>query len=90
MASELAAREAESQKEKRFLRGKIEAQDARIRVLLSNTARGRAMLYWTSMKSARAVRETSTLATCHLREEAADDADLPEWLRLTMTGTDTY
>ncbi len=50
VASELAAREAESQKEKRFLRGKIEAQDARIRVLLSNTARGRAMLYWTSMK----------------------------------------
>ena len=80
--------EAESQKETRFLRGKIDAQDARIRVLLSDTSRGRAMLYWTSMQSARAkpVREASSLATCHLQEET-DDADLPEWLRRTLTGS---
>ena len=32
------------------------------------------------------VREASSLATCHLQEET-DDADLPEWLRRTLTGS---
>ena len=45
--------DVEAQKERSFLRSKIDTLGTQVRNLRSSTARGRAMLYWTSMHSTR-------------------------------------
>lgn len=50
-ADELLTFDAEAQRERMFLRGKVDALGKDVRRLRSTNSRGRAMLYWTSMTS---------------------------------------
>jgi hypothetical protein len=83
-ALQLKATENEYARERSFFEGKLEALGKKLLVLRSSTARGRAMLYWTSMNTVKKVADKVGDDLPWSPESDVDDEDGT----LLGTGTD--